>query len=298
VHAWLIGRLQTAVFRPEISPRAYGTLPKRADHWLSIYSLNLVLLALACGEPLRASDVWTRAQEPGRWLQGLSLGWRAAVPPSSWFDVTAHLEVRRTHTADGRKDVVLRRYAGAPVEKVDVLWSFRSDGAAPFQVTYQMDEALRSMHLSNHLSEDVFRHTVEPLLDDLLPAVTHFTVHGPGDAESVAHSLLTVLMVSAADRDPELPRAYDRAVAAVASMIGRHAPGTDPTNALMLLMRTMAQDAGRLGPARVAGYCRRIAALGVHSLTIVRAIHKCLVAADVTLPETDDVDALIRRADF
>jgi hypothetical protein len=295
VHAWLIGRLQAAVFRPEASPRAYGSLPKRADHWMSTYSLNLALLALACGEPLRASDIWTRAQEPGRWLQGLSLGWQAAIPPSAWFEVTAHLDVRRTYTADGRKDIVLRRYTGEPIEKVDPLWSFRTDGAAPFRAAYEMDEALRSMHLSNRRSEDVFRHAVEPLLDHMPSAVTHFTVHGPGDAESVAHSLLTLLMVSAADQTGALRRAYDRAVAAMTEHL---ILAPDPTNEVVLLLRTMAQDAGRLGPARVTDYCRQLAGAGFHSLTVTRAIYKCMAAAGVTLPETDDVDALIRRVEF
>ncbi|MFG1604212.1 NACHT domain-containing protein [Actinoplanes sp. NPDC049265] len=296
VHAWLIGRLQAAVFRPEASPRAYGNLPKRADHWMSIYSLNLVLLALACGEPVRASEVWTLAQEPARWLQGLSLGWQAAVPPSSWFEVTAHLDVRRTYAPDGRNDIVLGRYTGEPVEKVDPLWSFRTDGSAPFETAYEMDEALRSMHLSNHLSEDVFRHAVEPLLDHMPRAVTHFFAHGPGDAESVAHSLLSLLMVSAADEEPGLPRAYDRAVAVLTQFV---ALVEDPTNEVILLLRTMRQDAGRLGPARVAHYCRRIAETGIHSLTVVRAIRKCLTAGDVPADEADRIEeTLVQRVQF
>jgi hypothetical protein len=267
VRSWLVARFQAAVFRPETSPRVYGKMPKRADHWMAIYSLNLALLAVACGEPLRASDIWTQAQEPGRWLQGLSLGWQAAVPPSSWFEVMAHFDVRRTRTADGRNDVELRLFDGEPVERVNPLWSFRQDGSRPFRATYRMDEALRSMHLGNHRSEDVLRHLAEPLLDAIPSAVTRFTVHGPDDAESAAHSLLTLQMKSLAnDEDlPGLRRAYDRAVAATAELASEttkaelaieiaKAELMSTATAVEWLLRMIAHDAGRLGVDAVAGY--------------------------------------------
>ncbi|MEV7623030.1 hypothetical protein [Actinoplanes sp. NPDC089786] len=285
VRSWLVGRLRAAVFRPEASQRAYGTMPKRADHWMALYSLNLVLLALACGEPLRGSDIWAHAQEPGRWLQGLSLGWQAAVPPSIWFEVTAHLEVRRTYTPDGRPDVELRRDAGAPAERVDPLWSFRQDGSRPFRTAYRMDEALRSMHLSNHRSEDVLRHLAEPLLDAIPSAVTRFTVHGPGDAESAAHSLLTLQMKSLADDDdlPGLRRAYDRAVTATAELAGEitMAELESTGAAAEWLLRMLAHDAGRLGPDAVAGYCRSVVAAGWFPRG---ALDRCLDAAGITGP--------------
>ncbi|GLY94797.1 hypothetical protein [Actinoplanes sp. NBRC 103695] len=279
VRDWLVRRLQAVLLRPETTPLAYGKLPKRADHWMGIYTLNLALLALACGEPLRASDIWTRAQDPAHWLRSLALGWRAAAPSSSWFGVMAYVDVRRVRTDDGRNDVVLARTEGGPVEKLDMLWAFREDGSRPFRAAYDMGEALRSMHLSNNLSDDVLRHTADPLLEHLPGAVTQFVVHGPGDAESVAHSLLLVEMSSLGDDDVALRRAYDRAVRAVSFAA---AEGEDDDREVLWLLRMVVRDAERIGRDDLARHCDELADCAVFgSFRVLDALKACQRAAEV-----------------
>lgn len=251
VRDWLVRRLQAVLFRPDTTALAYGRLPKRADHEMGIYTLNLALLALACGEPLRASDIWMHAQDPAHWMRSLALGWRAAAPSSAWFDVMAYVDVRRSYAADGRNDVVLVRTEGGPVERLDMLWAFREDGSKPFRAVYATGEALRSMHLTNNLSDDVVRHTADPLLEHLPAAVARFVVHGPGDAESVAHSLLGVQMMSLQEDDAALRRAYDRAVGAVSSVSDAE---HEFDLQLLWLLRMMASDAERIGADAVADY--------------------------------------------
>lgn len=292
VRRWLAGRLRAAVTEPQPPP---PRVSKRADHWMATYSLNLTLLVLACGEPLRAGELWTQGYDPADKLRDLALMWRGSTGADRWLDVMAAMQVTRVHT-DRRADIELRL---GPVvsEPIDPLWSHRMWATtAPGQFTshYRREPALQSMQLSNNLSDDVLRHAIEPVLEQMGGAVHFFRVHGPQDAESVAHSLLRLTMCSLGDDEPALARAYERAVAAVAGYLADVQAGTAP----VLLMRLMKQDAGRLGRDVVAGHCRRIAAAGHHTWAAAGAIVECLDAAGVAGAERAEIMALAKTLEF
>ncbi|MCA2216080.1 NACHT domain-containing protein [Jidongwangia harbinensis] len=247
----LLERLRTALLQPAYVPRAYRPARKRADQWMGTYSLNLVLLTLACGEPLRASELFRQARDPAAWLRAAAQMWRSAVPSGMWLDTLAILTVHRTW-ADGRRDVILRPGAGADAEPVDPLWSYGRPDAPPgtgFSAFTPLIRALRSMHLSDHRSDDLLRHAVQPVLDRLPDTLTHFTVHERGDAESIGHGLLALWLASLLDDDPAgLVRAYDRVVAAL-SAPDRWSTGTPAdrvADTYTVVLRSLARDADRV----------------------------------------------------
>ncbi|GIJ30639.1 hypothetical protein Vqi01_58010 [Micromonospora qiuiae] len=81
IRIWLIGRTSQAVTRPQYAESRYRPVDKRIDHWMATYSFNLLLLTLACGGELRASDLFTRTDDPAAWLRNSALQWQAAVDP-------------------------------------------------------------------------------------------------------------------------------------------------------------------------------------------------------------------------
>jgi hypothetical protein len=223
---------------------------------MGTYSLNLLLLTLACGEPLRATEVFQRAKDPAAWLRATVQIWRSAVPSGMWLDVVATWTVQRTWTG-GRRDLVLYPGGAGGAEPVDPLWSYNRPDAKPgtgFSSFTRVVPALRSMHLSDHRSEDMLRHAVQPVLDRLPDALTHFTVHGPGDAGSVAHGLLSLWLTSMLDDDPDqLVRAYDRVVTAIAApdRWSDEAEVDSVVATFAIVFRSLARDAPRLPPADV-----------------------------------------------
>jgi hypothetical protein len=223
---------------------------------MATYSLNLLLLTLACGEPLRATEVFQRAKDPAAWLRGTVHIWRSAVPSGMWLDAVATMTVRRSWTG-GRRDLVLYPGGAGGAEPVDPLWSHNRPDAKPgtgFSSSTRVVPALRSMHLSDHRSQDMLRHAVQPVLDRMPETLTHFTVHGPGDAGSVAHGLLSLWLTSMLDDDTEaLARAYDRVVSAIAAP-DRWSDETEVESVVAtftIVFRSLARDASRLPSADV-----------------------------------------------
>jgi hypothetical protein len=250
IRGWLVGRLRQALTRPDFGPRADRPDDQRADHWLATYSLNLTLLALACGEPLRASDLFPEEPDPAATLRGAGLVWRGSTA-GKWIEVTEALTITRTWT-DGRRDIVLTGDGGRDVQPVDPLWSHNLvSGLEPVGgliTRFRLDPALTSMQLTNNLSDDALRHALQPLIDRLPETLTHFVVQGPGDAESVGHSLVSLWLTSTlSDHPDELVRAYERAVRAVSA--GGWDGETEMVHiasAISVVLKTMIRDADRL----------------------------------------------------
>ncbi|MBO3736844.1 NACHT domain-containing protein [Actinoplanes flavus] len=249
---WLIDRLRTAVIRPAWTPRAYQPVDKRADHWMSTYSFNLLLLTLACGQPVRATELYQHARDPAGWLRDMALQWRAAVPGGMFLDALEHLQVEREWAADGRRDMVLRREPTPMWMDVDPRWAFSFGRSWNFPEAasntdyFPMHTAFRSMDLSSSFSDDAVRHAVEAAFGHLPPQTLVLLVEQePGHAESVAHTLMSLSMNSGGLAPaPNLLALYDRALKA----IDRVRPlfphlGDDP---VLLFLRSLAVDAGRL----------------------------------------------------
>jgi hypothetical protein len=252
---WLVDRLRAAVLRPQWKPRAYQPVDRRSDFWTATYSFNLALLVLACGQPLRASELWQYAADPAYWMRITARLWTAAVPSSMWLDSLSPITVSRSWAPDRRRDIVLSA-AGRPApSRVDLLWSFRvhpddqpDPGLSGFHDDTSFEIALRAMSLDGYLSTDLLRHALEPLIETMPSALTEVVVHGPGDAASIARTLLDVWLAGLSSDDAQLARAYVRAIEAVSAS---RAPG----RATALLAASLERDADRL-PAALVTACR------------------------------------------
>lgn len=275
VRAWLIERLRTAVLRPQWTPRAYQPFDKRIDFWMAVYSFNLALLVLACGEPLRASELWQHAANPAFWMRATVRQWTAAIPSSIWLDSLASIAVERSWTANRRRDIVLTSPGHPARTVVDPLWShgIHPDDPPPagavltgFNDDTTFELALRSMSMDGYLSSDLLRHALDPVLARMPDTLTEIVVHGPGDAESIARSLLNLWLASVSGDDAQLALAYARAVDAVTS-------ARAPRAAAQLVLSSLQRDAARLPGELKADWAARISA-GEHGgapLTLSRS---------------------------
>ncbi|WP_051808716.1 NACHT domain-containing protein [Actinoplanes subtropicus] len=248
--ASLLRRASESVTRPAYTPGPYRPVDKRIDHWMATYSFNVVLLTLACGGELRASELFTGAKDPADWLRGTALQWRAAIPGTMWLESLNSLWVRRDWHG-GRRDMVLS-LGQADVLFVDTDWSHRVVPGSPprpeFQANFALVPALTSMSLSNNLSDDTFLHALEPLLYEVPEAITTFVRHPDiTGTESVAHSLLRMWMASASNADrSHLIAEYRRAANAVSA-----GALVDRERCTTILVRSLVADAPRLSPMDV-----------------------------------------------
>jgi hypothetical protein len=226
---WVVDQLRVAVTRPGWTPRGYQPVDKRVDHWMATYSFNLLLIALACGSPVRASELFRHARDPAGWLRDSALQWRGSIPGGMFRDGLSSVQVTRTWTDDERRDMVLELADPPIVPAVDPLWSHRFGPSWRFTGEGVLDRvaddfsavtALTSMDLTGAFTEDILRHNVEPVLHRMSwAAMTTFVEHAPGDAESIARSLLNLLLPDrlAGNPDPSgLRSRYERAARALA----------------------------------------------------------------------------------
>jgi hypothetical protein len=305
---WLVDRLRVAVTRPQYVQQRYRPVDKRADHWMATYSFNLMLLTLACGKPLRATELFQEAADPAGWLRDMALQWRAAVPDGMWRDAMSTMTVSRGWSEDGRRDLILLASPDSADEAVEPFWShqygpnweFRHSDVGSGFSNFNVDQEIKSMHLSGALSDDVLRHAVEPLLGRLPLAVLGFVLHGRDDAESVAHSLFRLWLASSLDDEPERLRyTYGRAAVAVSGAAwgpAGEAPN-DARDAIRIFLRWLAADAHRLPTAdliRLTGMIRTSAYFddGAHSLPMV----ECLLAAATASDDDATADELLYDA--
>ncbi|XVV17088.1 NACHT domain-containing protein [Actinoplanes sp. CA-131856] len=217
LRAWLAGRTAEAVTRPQYTESRYRPIGKRVDHWMATYSYNLMILTLACGGELRASDLFSRTPDPAAWLRNSALQWQAAVPGTMWMDAMEVLRVTRDWR-DGRRDMVLELaldWTRDLPEPPNVYWingREHARGELPFPASVELPAALRSMQLTNHLSDDLLLHALEPLIRRIPSALTQFSASVEGRHSSVAHTLIRMWLAVAPG---ELDEAYRDAAYAV-----------------------------------------------------------------------------------
>ncbi|GIM88246.1 NACHT domain-containing protein [Paractinoplanes toevensis] len=277
IREFLVRRTRQAVTRPQYTPGRYRPIDKRIDHWMATYSFNLVLLTLACGGELRATDLFTEASDPADWLRGTALQWRAAVPGGIWLDSLEDLSVRR-EVRDGRRDMVLRAFDDPEFRPLDAGWSNRvrppGRDVVGYPANFSWGPALTSMHLSNNLSDDTLLHAMEPLVFRLPEAAAHYVVHESGETESVARSLVAVWLASGLVEDPEtLAAAYRRA--ARAAVVSSHS--IDARDIAAILLRAVRNDVGRLPPAEVVALVDRITDIADVTDQLLAAAIQCLL---------------------
>jgi hypothetical protein len=279
---------------------------------MATYSFNLLLLTLACGGELRASDLFTRTDDPAAWLRNSALQWQAAVPGDMWMDAMEVIRVTRTWR-DGRRDVVLEYVrAGMPdvPDPTDVYW-LSGPGTVPasdtaFRAPFDIPPALRSMHLSNRLSDDVLLHALEPLLHEAPAALTHFVARNDDGHSSVAQSLIRMwLAVPQARTSHDLIETYLDAARAATDLFGSDLVEESGFVAETVL-GAMRSDAFRLPAQTVCEIVERLAyeaivtpdavASAVYCLTVSGAIGDSLGADLVyrfTRAQPDNMDARI-----
>ncbi|GAA4952378.1 NACHT domain-containing protein [Actinoplanes utahensis] len=286
---WIVDRLRTAVTRPRFTAPAYRPVPdKREDHWMATYSFNLAVLALAAGVPVRASELFRYAKDPAAWLRDTALQWRAAVPSGMWLEALESVTVTRTWAVDGRRDMIIeagvRKKAGA----LDPLWSLgafpRSLGPDSFDAgvtdRFPVFEALTSMDLTGTFSDDALRHGAEPIAEFLsIRSLTTFVEHTPGSVESVANSLVRLVLASRAGfTGAGLAGVYDRAITAVL----RYHPGDHATAEvrgwLDVILRSLADDARRMASADVYRLVLDVFANDHHPAGAYPLLLECLAA--------------------
>ncbi|MFI5491193.1 NACHT domain-containing protein [Actinoplanes sp. NPDC051859] len=288
VRAWLVPALRAALTRPEFPAQAYQPADKRVDHLMATYSLNLTLLALACDEPLRASELFVHAADPAAWLRGAALQWEAAIPSGMWAELIATLTVIRTWDGD-RRDLVLDPTSERRFPAVDLSWfvvGVRQGtwGGVPF------DRTANRLHLTADAGEDLIRWAVEPLARWMPDTVTTVVGVGDDDAESVAHALVGVWVGAASDPE-SLTTGYARAVDALLGGGAEQAASQlHFGRAARLLLGMLTRDAGRLPVPEVLRWLRAFVR-STYFRRLVPDVLECLAAARV--PGGPELPALV-----
>ncbi|GLY24252.1 hypothetical protein [Micromonospora sp. NBRC 101691] len=290
IRAWLTGRTSQAMTRPQYAESRYRPVDKRVDHWMATYSFNLLLLTLACGGELRASELFTRTNDPAAWLRNSALQWQAAVPSGMWMDTMEVLKITRTWR-DGRRDIVLEHAPGWTADlpdPTDVYWINGLEPgerrAALAKAGFEIPPALRSMHLSNHLSDDTLLHALEPLIRRIPTTLTQFAQQENGNHLSVAHALVRMwLAVSLHAPVEELVAACDNASSAVVDLAPIDAENTPAIgDATAMLLGTMRVEAHRLPPEKVCEIVHQQLDEGWMTVRAAASAIHCLVASSAT----------------
>nr|WP_239162637.1 ATP-binding protein [Actinoplanes rishiriensis] len=223
------------------------------DYATAIYALNLLLITLCLG-PVRASELLPENDDPASTLRHAAHLWRAAVPSEHWFAVTRVLDIRRTWS-DGRRDIELESASPTSrIESVEPFWSHsippgaeeRSwEASSVISNFFELESTQRSVQLSGNLSDDAFRHALQPLIDSIPHTLSAFVIQRTGELESIAHSLIRLWLASELSDGIELEGAYERAAVALSGFGGPDVPES-ATLAITLFMRMLLREAPRI----------------------------------------------------
>jgi hypothetical protein len=249
IRDWLIARLRLL-----FATLQWNDLTERGpDYATAIYALNLLLLTLCLGS-VCASELLPEDDDPASTLRHAAHLWRAAVPSEHWFAVVETLDIRRTWS-DSRRDIELKSASPTSgIESVEPFWSHsippgaeeRSwEASSVISNFFELDSAQRSVHLSGNLSDDAFRHALQPLIDSIPHTLSAFVIQRTGELESIANSLIGLWLASELSDGIELEGAYERAAIALSGFGGPNVPES-ATLTITLFMRTLLRDAPRL----------------------------------------------------
>jgi hypothetical protein len=250
----------------ETQSSAYQPVALRLVDRHAIYTLNLLLLAVAGGQ-VTAAQLFPGGEDPLDEWRRCTQRWQAAIDGYSWYTLVSQIRARRTWSGTKRDlELDLVRDGVVDAEPVDPYWIHDlPPGAKERRIRgWRREDHLlirRTYHLRSEVFDDVFRHALEPLLDTLGTAITHFSVVSEQESESVVHSLVRLWLASDLPTTPEqsLSAAYTRAVHTVTRAWPRMSePARNVHPALTLLLRMLSRDATDLPPAEVISWCHAI----------------------------------------
>ena len=273
IRAWLLEAVRVATIRPEFPERAYRPLEKRRDHLMATYSLNLALLTLACGEPLRASEIFLHAADPAHWLRVAALQWEAAVPSTVWGELAETMTVIRAWD-DERRDVVLDATSQRRFPRVDPAW-ITHGRLSPDTLAYE--SVANRLQLTSEAGADLLRLAVEPLAEWIPDTIMSVVSVGEDGVDTVARCL-TQVWIASSRRADTLAADYRRAVAVLFGG-GPEQSGRQLHfgRAARLLLSMLTRDAGRLPVADVLSWLRSVMASGYFRRSVPEIL-ECLAA--------------------
>jgi hypothetical protein len=256
VRLFLIDAFRFATTRRDLPLEAYQPAPLPPANRHVVYQLNLLLLALCCGEPIRAGELFPQSPDTATSMRHAALHWRAALGPEGFTGLVYALDVRWGWTND-RRDVTLRLGTGdEPVEPVDPhwihefgpgSWGWTAERRSGFSGHISVQDIVRSLQLRGGLGDNVLRHALEPVMTRMGEALTSFVCQSVREAESIARSLIELWLTSHLhEPTDQLITAYERAVLGVTGY--GWGPGEHPDSrpAVTLLLSMMERDVHRL----------------------------------------------------
>jgi len=252
---------------------------------MATYSLNLALLTLACGEPLRATEVFVHAADPAHWLRVCALQWEAAVPSGIWSDLVETVTVIRAWDGE-RRDLVLDATTQRRFPQVELAWA--TGGSAWGTVPYE--RLANRLQLTGDTGADLLRLAVEPLGRWMPDTVTTIVDLGGAGGDTVARCLTQVWGASGRRADT-LVADYRRAVSVLfGGEPERAGPQLPFGRAARLLLGMLARDAGRLPVDEVMSWLRSVAASGYFRRSVPDVL-ECLAALHA--PQDSGVTELV-----
>jgi hypothetical protein len=242
------------------------------------YSLNLVLLAAAYGDQVRAGELFDT--DPIDAWRRHALLWQSALAVEEWRGLLYGTLVRREWVGD-RRDVVLR-FDDAdelrPAAPLDMHWTF---GKPPTDDkrgrvgwgTEEWPALSRQAALLCDQYSDILTHALEPALNLIGDSVTNF-VGWPDRAASVAHTLLQSWLGADLGTEPDqLVTAYESIFRAIE---WGWPPWDEPILLKLIGLATtrLAADAARLPPDALAGWLHMLDLAPTH---LVEPYHAHLI---------------------
>jgi hypothetical protein len=295
----LLGLFGTSAYRSEHRLAAYRPVARPVFVRHGLYSLNLLLLILALRPEVRASDLFLGDPDAGDAWHRRALLWRSALDEQEWTDLALALTISYVWLETDRDlEVRLASDPREPTEPVDLHWHFGVPPADPRRSLFRwsrndVSEIAPKQAASGGTGDAILRHTLEPLIQHLGPALLQF-LSLDDRATSAVHDLLDLWLTGAiSDNDDELDARYERFLQ---HLIGPSAAFTGTRPTVLTLLRQLRQDITRISEstATAALWFAQGSSVGRHP-EVLTARLECVMAglgAGIRISDVGDFGAL------
>lgn len=203
---------------------AYRPAPLRTASRHGVYGSNLALMAIVLRGTTTAAELFPGASDPVTDWHRHCLLWRSAMDEEQWTDFALSLAVRRCWDAAGHRSLELRLRGEAdvcPPDPLDANWMFgypQGHEGETWQRTY-WDELWHKMSVAGPTPDAIVRHVMDPVFENLGPAVTTFSGADGEAAASLAHDLLRLVLDDTSRlTGADLRSCYDRVLRGMRTM--------------------------------------------------------------------------------